>query len=252
MISGLSEERSEMVKVRVTQQAGHQSAGGGSHQRRGLHDGRRGKDRDRGEKERGEREEDERSDAGLLACLNVGFDLRRRYDNFEAADQRWPGRADAAVSLYSVLAGDTPHIYTLPLYHSTILSPTMESRGLTLRSKSRRARPQISAPKPISGPLPSNQKPADPAKAQQNDATSDLVKRRYSTRFNQAPDFDAKAPPVPTLPQVPPSLAGLEPPGARPSPDPSHTPKVDLNALRDPSLPVDRCELTQLASYIRI
>lgn len=125
----------------------------------------------------------------------------------------------------------------------------METRGLTLRSKSRRARPQISAPKPISGPLPPNQKPADPAKAQQNDATSDLVKRRYSTRFNQAPDFDAKAPPVPTLPQVPGSHGGIEPPGGpRPSPDPSQRPKVDLNVLRDPSLPVDRCEFGRYAS----
>lgn len=119
----------------------------------------------------------------------------------------------------------------------------MESRGLTLRSKSRRARPQISAPKPISGPLPPDHKPVDPAKAQQNDATSDLVKRRYSTRFNQAPDFDSKAPPVPGLPPDAAKYGGIEPPGSvRPSPDPSPRPKVDLDALRDPSLPVDRCE----------
>lgn len=183
----------------------------------------------------------------MLVCLNVGFDLRRRYDNFEARINDGP----VGLMQLSPCTRWRYSAYILPLYHLlylSVFSPTMESRGLTLRSKSRRARPQISAPKPISGPLPSNQKPADPAKAQQNDATSDLVKRRYSTRFNQAPDFDAKAPPVPTLPQVPPSLAGLDPPGARPSPDPSHTPKVDLNALRDPSLPVDRCELINWSS----
>jgi hypothetical protein len=133
----------------------------------------------------------------------------------------------------------------------------MEGRGLTLRSKNRRARPQISAPKPISAPLPQNQNhqatsssgnassgsgPRD--LAGQKDATSDLVKRRYSTRFNQAPEFDG-APPVPTVPQVPSAFAGLSPPQAsrKPSTESSGPPEVDLNALRDPSLPVDRCLL---------
>lgn len=129
----------------------------------------------------------------------------------------------------------------------------MEGRGLTLRSKSRRQRPQISAPKPISGPLPANIKakearqgasPADrDQRAPQKDATSDLVKRRYSTRFNPAPDFDANAPPVPLLPPQP---GGLAPAAISRKPSASdlasEAPKVDLNALRDPSLPVDRCK----------
>lgn len=132
----------------------------------------------------------------------------------------------------------------------------MESRGLTLRSKSRRPRPQISAPKPIEGPALANSRSPDsrqgnqPApsatsreRAPQSDATSDLVKRRYSTRFNQAPDFDA-APPVPGLP--PGAVAkygGLAPPvtGKRQPTGESGPPQVDLDALRDPSLPVDRC-----------
>ncbi|KAE8152399.1 Cullin repeat-like-containing domain protein [Aspergillus avenaceus] len=127
----------------------------------------------------------------------------------------------------------------------------MESRGLTLRSRSRRARPQISAPKPISGPLPPGSKAADPRtanatpaareRAPQKDATSDLVKRRYSTRFNQAPEFDA--PPVPGVPKLPSQFTALSPPQAtsrRPSTESSGPPQVDLNALRDPSLPVDR------------
>ncbi|KAE8393337.1 Cullin repeat-like-containing domain protein [Aspergillus alliaceus] len=130
----------------------------------------------------------------------------------------------------------------------------MESRGLTLRSKSRRPRPQISAPKPISGPLPPGSKALDPRTAPQastsrerppqKDATSDLVKRRYSTRFNQGPEFDAaSAPPVPSLPKVPPQYTALSPPqttSRRPSTESSGPPQVDLNALRDPSLPVDK------------
>lgn len=126
----------------------------------------------------------------------------------------------------------------------------MEGRGLTLRSKSRR-RPQISAPKPISGPLPANSKasgaglPSTPRERpqQSSGATSDLVKRRYSTRFNQPPDLDPNAPPVPSLPD-PKTYggAGASPPGGKPSTGSSQPPRVDLKALRDPSLPVEKCE----------
>ena len=136
----------------------------------------------------------------------------------------------------------------------------MEGRGLTLRSKSRRQRPQISAPKPISGSLPPNTRAPNAGQAAvpagrervaprgtQNDATSDLVKRRYSARFNIAPDFDVSAPPVPTLPVLSPGAehGGRTPSGQQRRPSlaegPSHAPRVDLNALRDPSLPVERC-----------
>ncbi|PYH83164.1 hypothetical protein BO82DRAFT_307339 [Aspergillus uvarum CBS 121591] len=145
----------------------------------------------------------------------------------------------------------------------------MESRGLTLRSKSRRPRPQISAPKPISGPLPPNtispspststsastvSKPPVPvhgttASSANKDATSDLVKRRYSTRFNQIPDFDG-VPPVPGLPPLPATYGGLSPPetSRRPSTESSGPPKVDLDALRDPSLPVDKYVANLLAN----
>ncbi|KAJ5184079.1 hypothetical protein N7492_001695 [Penicillium capsulatum] len=138
----------------------------------------------------------------------------------------------------------------------------MEGRGLTLRSKSRRQRPQISAPKPISGPLPPNAKAPDAGeaaftagreRAAQNGATSDLVKRRYSTRFN-APDFDANVPPVPSLPPpaAPGAFGGLGPSAAPRQPSPfdgaSPAPKVDLHALRDPSLPVERYVANLLAN----
>ncbi|KAJ5712446.1 hypothetical protein N7493_008914 [Penicillium malachiteum] len=139
----------------------------------------------------------------------------------------------------------------------------MEGRGLTLRSKSRRQRPQISAPKPISGPLPANAKapdasptiPASKDRAPQSGATSDLVKRRYSTRFNAPGETDG-APPVPALPPPMPGagyggLTAATPAQRQPSPadgaSPS-APKVDLNALRDPSLPVERYVANLLAN----
>lgn len=172
--------------------------------------------------------------------------------------------ASAAAAAAAVRYSQTviPNFPRLPPSHLQLPSPplslpfTMEGRGLTLRSKSRRQRPQISAPKPISGPLPANTRSPDPSqatipagrdRAPQSDATSDLVKRRYSTRFNGAPDFDASAPPVPALPTAPPGgYGGLGAPAAVPrQPSPADgsapAPKVDLNALRDPSLPVERC-----------
>ncbi|KMU90566.1 exocyst complex component exo84 [Coccidioides immitis H538.4] len=81
----------------------------------------------------------------------------------------------------------------------------MDVRGLTLRSKSRR--PQISAPKPIVDPnsgssrSPGGLPSATPRPQRNGGATSDLVKRRYSAKFNQLPNFAVgEAPPVPSLP----------------------------------------------------
>jgi hypothetical protein len=128
----------------------------------------------------------------------------------------------------------------------------MEGRGLTLRSKTRR--PQISAPKPISGPVPSSNPPGfsngsafpppNREKPQQSGATSDLVKRRYSTRFNQLPDFNANAPPMPGVPKVPEGYGGLTQDSSetRPSTATQQPLRVDVNALRDPSLPAEKCE----------
>ncbi|KAL1969188.1 hypothetical protein VTN77DRAFT_442 [Rasamsonia byssochlamydoides] len=130
----------------------------------------------------------------------------------------------------------------------------MEGRGLTLRSKTRR-RPQISAPKPISGPTPANSKaagsglPSGPReKPQQSGATSDLVKKRYSSRFNQPPDLDPDAPPVPSLPQDSKGYGGSSPAGRTPQEGTSQPPRVDLKALRDPSLPVEKYVANLLAN----
>src|SRR5271155_5668788 len=81
-----------------------------------------------------------------------------------------------------------------------------EGRGLTLRKKGNR-KVQISAPKQITGSGPSKPAQANganhlspPKERAQPSETSDLVKRRYSTRFNQLPDFSSGAPAVPGLP----------------------------------------------------
>ena len=71
--------------------------------------------------------------------------------------------------------------------------------------------------------------------------TSDLVKRRYSTRFNNLPtDFDATAPPVPSLPSIPNQYAGSKDRGRGPPPGKSQGIDVDVKALNDPNLRPDR------------
>lgn len=63
--------------------------------------------------------------------------------------------------------------------------------------------------------------------------TSDLVKRRYSTRFNNLPaGYDATAPP-PAMPSVPviKSQSGRGP-----------AVKLDMRALQDPKLQADKCQ----------
>ncbi|KAI1108267.1 serine/threonine-protein phosphatase pp2a catalytic subunit [Nemania sp. NC0429] len=121
----------------------------------------------------------------------------------------------------------------------------------------RKTRPTISAPRQISAPIPNNDGPTIPRSTGGRPAaadappprqrpppstggkTGDLVKRRYSTRFNNLPaDFDAEKPPIPAMPDLdlskydqsvharPPPMRG--PDGAPPT--------VDPKALRDPRL----------------
>ncbi|RDW80648.1 putative EXO84 protein [Coleophoma crateriformis] len=124
-----------------------------------------------------------------------------------------------------------------------------KSKGISLRTK-RKGRPTISAPKQISGPIQQNgDAPRSRGKASPNaptprpppqvgGKTSDLVKRRYSTRFNNIPsDFDATAPPIPSLPSLSNQYAPAASRGGR-VPPPSRSPglSVDQQALRDPNL----------------
>ncbi|KAF2143820.1 uncharacterized protein K452DRAFT_268237 [Aplosporella prunicola CBS 121167] len=131
------------------------------------------------------------------------------------------------------------------------------SRGLSLRKK-KTARPKISAPKQISGPLPSNLQPVTIPEEFQRKAsaasgsslavprergqpvggkTSDLVKKRYSTRFNQVQNDQSSAPPVPAMPGIPDRIPRGPPPVEKDLPlVTGQRIKVDIKTLRDPSL----------------
>ncbi|TLD37968.1 hypothetical protein E2P81_ATG03643 [Venturia nashicola] len=126
-----------------------------------------------------------------------------------------------------------------------------KSKGISLRKK-RTVKPKISAPKQISGPLPSGltgngQPRAGPGSGLPNaqisrerprdgNKTADLVKRRYSTKLGTdwPTDFSAGAPPVPSLPQIPSQFA-VQPP-AKDDQSSEQRLKVDPKALADPNL----------------
>ena len=87
-----------------------------------------------------------------------------------------------------------------------------KGKGFSLRQKKSRQ----AAPKQISGPIQTiSQASRGPTRPNVNGKvetstanTSDLVKRRYSTRFTNLPDFsNADAPPVPSLPALPAQFA---------------------------------------------
>ncbi|KAK3352951.1 serine/threonine-protein phosphatase pp2a catalytic subunit [Lasiosphaeria hispida] len=125
---------------------------------------------------------------------------------------------------------------------------------ISLRSGGKRkGRPTISAPRQISGPISQDDqssrgpaarpapdetpRPRPRPPPQSNGKTSDLVKRRYSTRFNNLPtDFDPTSNPMPTLP----ALDKYEQQERRPPPSRGGgggaAPPVDVRALRDPKL----------------
>ena len=113
-------------------------------------------------------------------------------------------------------------------------------KGFSLRQKkTNRAKPAISAPRQVSQARQFLDGPVDGPQKRPNASgnTSDLVKRRYSTRFNQLPDFgNAGAPPVPSLPAPQRRSRG-------PSPNAPKI-RVEVNALKDPNLAVDKCKLS--------
>ncbi|KIW01909.1 uncharacterized protein PV09_06750 [Verruconis gallopava] len=150
-------------------------------------------------------------------------------------------------------------------------SDEKEKRGISLRKK-RTVKPKISAPKQISGPLPINastdslsnssvrtknsvERPGLPGapkprpRPQNGDTTADLIQRRYSTRFaNLPPDFDASAPPVPSVPKITGSFA-VQPPSrdGRPSTDSGTRIQIDIKALSNPGLKPDQYVSSLLA-----
>ncbi|KAM3471650.1 hypothetical protein MY5147_005715 [Beauveria neobassiana] len=131
-----------------------------------------------------------------------------------------------------------------------------ERSKISLRSGKRKAKPTISAPRQISSPIlqdgsntavapgPSGATSEPPMRPRlrpppmAGGKTSDLVKQRYSTRFNNMPlDLDGPIPSVPALPLMdkydqkdrrpPPSRGGA-------------APIIDIKALRDPALVPDQ------------
>ncbi|KAI1819382.1 exocyst complex component EXO84 [Xylaria intraflava] len=128
----------------------------------------------------------------------------------------------------------------------------------------RKTRPTISAPRQISAPIlndgptlpratggrpaavPSDGSPPRPRAPPTRGKTGDLVKKRYSTRFNNLPaDFNAEKPPVPAIPAIPNlDLSSYgQPMSSRPPPlrgPDGAPPVVDTKALRDPRLVPDQ------------
>lgn len=132
-----------------------------------------------------------------------------------------------------------------------------KSKGISLRKK-RTVKPKISAPKQISGPLPSGLTGNGPLRAglggglnvpvprerpRDGNKTADLVKRRYSTKLGTdwPTDFSAGAPPVPSLPQIPSQFA-VKPPSKD---EPLTGQRLEFNpkALADPNLRPEQCML---------
>ncbi|KAF4983664.1 hypothetical protein FZEAL_970 [Fusarium zealandicum] len=128
-----------------------------------------------------------------------------------------------------------------------------ERSKISLRSGKRKKRPIISAPRQISSPIVQDGVPKPPPSGEPatrprprpppvaGGKTSDLVKRRYSTRFNNLPtSHNGGAPPMPP----PPSLGSYDHRdhgAARPPPSRGGAaPVLDLKALRDPYLTPDQ------------
>ncbi|GJN80890.1 exocyst complex component exo84 [Purpureocillium lilacinum] len=128
-----------------------------------------------------------------------------------------------------------------------------ERSKISLRSgPKRKGRPTISAPRQISSPITQDEAikggapgPIEPVPQPRlrpgpstRGKTSDLVKQRYSTRFNNLPaDFDPSAPPMPAMP----SIDRYEQAERRPPPSRGGAaPVLDIKTLRDPNLVPDQ------------
>ncbi|CCU74773.1 unnamed protein product [Blumeria hordei] len=121
-------------------------------------------------------------------------------------------------------------------------------KGISLRTKGK-TRLTISAPRQISEPLPvgaalrsANNPSFQPSsqRLQVGGKTSDLVKRRYSTRFNNIPaDYDPTRPPLPNVPPIPGRFSPSER-GRKFNDESRGRLNIDVAALRDPNLRPDQ------------
>ena len=169
---------------------------------------------------------------------------------------------DAAGRQYaSAITRITAKTNILSCSPQTVNMEEKEKKGTlgTLRKKTMR-RAKNSAPK-ISGPVglqhtasggivttsSTTSLDVPRERPQQGAATSDLVKRRYSTRFNQLPDFsNADAPPMPSMPAVPAQYAAPKEKSRSPSRGRGVSPgrgQIDINLkqLKDPALQPEKC-----------
>ncbi len=164
---------------------------------------------------------------------------------------------------------------TYLIHHQWRFLRTMEekSRGFSLRQKKSSRRPPISAPRQIpnnvnpavaslgwvngngdsssssAGPLVPERSVARPRPRLLEGGTSDIVKRRYSTRFTNLPKFSAAdAPLVPALPGS--STQSAQPKQLNPSASYQKI-SVDHGALRDPNLDADKCKTSALICLFR-
>ena len=74
-----------------------------------------------------------------------------------------------------------------------------------------------------------------------DDRTTDLVKRRYSTRFTNLQDLSASQEAIPTLPSIPPQFS--IPPPSRDGGASIRGLRVDPAILKDPNFDADECKL---------
>jgi exocyst complex component 8 len=136
-----------------------------------------------------------------------------------------------------------------------------KGKGVSLRQK-RTGKLKISAPTLISAPASATASTVDlpsrpstrgtsnsptpsvvtprPRDKSREDRTTDLVKRRYSTRFNNLPDLSGDPDAVPTLPAIP-SRFAVQPPSRGSDVSTGRTPKVDPKILKDPKFKAEDC-----------
>ncbi|KAI6247677.1 Exocyst complex component exo84 [Erysiphe necator] len=123
-----------------------------------------------------------------------------------------------------------------------------KTKGISLRTK-RKGRSAISRPKQISGPvlpvdtlqndIKLSQESPPPQRLQVGGKTSNLVKQRYSTRFNNLPaDFDPTKPPVPSVPSIPVQFTPKEY-NIKKNAGRDRKFDLDITALQDPNLRPD-------------
>ncbi|KAL9103906.1 MAG: hypothetical protein Q9163_001099 [Psora crenata] len=127
-----------------------------------------------------------------------------------------------------------------------------KNKGFSLRQKKSKRVP-ISGPKPISAPITqaaqhsiSSKTPTVNGRADTGN-TADLVKRRYSTRFNQLPNFSrSNVPHIPSIPALSDAYTQSSTRGG-PSAGQAHKIAVDANALKDPNFQAESYSTSLLA-----